>query len=195
MNIVVCVKQVMDPDTPISAFIVDEAEKKVIPAQGIPPVVNGYCENAVEAALQIRDQQGEGTVTILSLGTDFVMDVMKKPLSMGADKMILIQDESASNLDASGIVNVLSAAINKISDVDLVLCGQQASDWDNAHIPMGLAENLELPCITSALNIEHTEDKLIVQSALPDGYQTFEAPLRSLITCLLYTSPSPRDRG
>ena len=101
---------------------------------------------------------------------------------MGADKMILIQDESASNLDASGIVNVLSAAINKISDVDLVLCGQQASDWDNAHIPMGLAENLELPCITSALNIEHTEDKLIVQSALPDGYQTFEAPLRSLIT-------------
>ena len=182
MNIVVCVKQVMDPDTPISAFIVDEAEKKVIPAQGIPPVVNGYCENAVEAALQIRDQQGEGTITILSLGTDFVMDVMKKPLSMGADKMILIQDESASNLDASGIVNVLSAAINKISDVDLVLCGQQASDWDNAHIPMGLAENLELPCITSALNIEHTEDKLIVQSALPDGYQTFEAPLRSLIT-------------
>ena len=128
MNIVVCVKQVMDPDTPISAFIVDEAEKKVIPAQGIPPVVNGYCENAVEAALQIRDQQGEGTITILSLGTDFVMVVMKKPLSMGADKMILIQDESASNLDASGIVNILSAAINKIPDVDLVLCGQQASD-------------------------------------------------------------------
>ena len=118
----------MDPDTPISAFIVDEAEKKVIPAQGIPPVVNGYCENAVEAALQIRDQQGEGTITILSLGTDFVMVVMKKPLSMGADKMILIQDESASNLDASGIVNILSAAINKIPDVDLVLCGQQASD-------------------------------------------------------------------
>ena len=29
MNIVVCVKQVMDPDTPISAFIVDEAEKKL----------------------------------------------------------------------------------------------------------------------------------------------------------------------
>ena len=183
MNIVVCVKQVMEPDTPISAFVIDEVEKKVVPAQGIPPVVNGYCENAVEAALQIKAQEGgEGTITILSLGTDFVMDVMKKPLSMGADKMILIQDEHVAELDAAGIVNVLSAAINKIPDVDLVLCGQQASDWDNAHIPMGIAENLNLPCITSALNIEHTGDKLLVQSALPDGYQTLEAPVQSLIT-------------
>ncbi len=173
----------MDPDTPISAFVIDEVEKKVVPAQGIPPVVNGYCENAVEAALQIKAQEGgEGTITILSLGTDFVMDVMKKPLSMGADKMILIQDEHVAELDAAGIVNVLSAAINKIPDVDLVLCGQQASDWDNAHIPMGIAENLNLPCITSALNIEHTGDKLLVQSALPDGYQTLEAPVQSLIT-------------
>jgi electron transfer flavoprotein beta subunit len=76
----------------------------------------------------------------------------------------------------------LSAPINKITDVDLVLCGQQASDWDNAHIPMGLAENLNLPCITSALNIEHAGDKLLVQSALPDGYQTLEAPIQSVIT-------------
>ena len=50
LHIIVCAKQVMDPETPMSAFNVDEAAKRVVPAQGIPPVVNGFCENAVEAA-------------------------------------------------------------------------------------------------------------------------------------------------
>ena len=54
MNIIVCAKQVMDPDTTASAFNVDENALRVVPAQGIPPVVNGICENAVEAALKIK---------------------------------------------------------------------------------------------------------------------------------------------
>ena len=55
LNIIVCAKQVMDPVTPMSAFNVDEAAKRVVTAQGIPPVVNGFCENAVEAALKIKE--------------------------------------------------------------------------------------------------------------------------------------------
>ena len=70
LNIIVCAKQVMDPETPLSAFNVDETAKRVIPAQGIPPVVNGFCENAVEAALKIKESAGDATVTIISVGTD-----------------------------------------------------------------------------------------------------------------------------
>ena len=74
MNIVVCVKQVPDPETPASQFAVDEAAKRVIPAQGIAPVVNPYDPQATEAALRLRDAAGEGTITVISLGPDSARD-------------------------------------------------------------------------------------------------------------------------
>ena len=103
-NIIVCAKQVMDPETPASAFNVDENARRVVPAQGIPPVVNGFDENAVEAALKIKESMGDTIVTVISTGTEFVMDVMKKPLSMGADNMVLVQDDACADLDAFSTV-------------------------------------------------------------------------------------------
>ncbi len=181
VNIIVCVKQVMDPETPASAFRIDSDAKKVVPAPGIPPVVNGFDENAVEAALRIKDSVG-GNITILSLGNNFVMDVMKKPLSMGADQMTLIQDEAVENLDAFATAYALSEAIKKVGEFDLILCGRQASDWDNAHVPLGIAEMLGLPCITLAQKVEVGDSGLTVHRTLSDGYEVVEAALPAVVT-------------
>ncbi len=181
LHIVVCAKQVIDPETPASAFRVDPDSKRVIPAQGIPPVVNGFDENAVEAALRVRDT-AEATITIVSVGNNFVMEVMKKPLSMGADELVLVQDEAVEDLDAFATAYVLSEAIKKIGAVDLVLCGRQASDWDNAQVPLGIAELLGLPCVTVAQKIEVADGALTVERALTDGYEVVEARLPALVT-------------
>ena len=182
INIIVCVKQVMDPETPASAFNIDSDAKKVVPAPGIPPVVNGFDENAVEAALRLKDNGDAAKITVISIGNGFVMDVMKKPLSMGADELVLIDDEGLDDLDAFATATVLTEAIKKVGEYDLVLCGRQASDWDQAHVPLGIAEMLELPCITLAQNIEVVGDGLIVQRALTDGYEVVEAPMPALVT-------------
>lgn len=182
VNIIVCVKQVMDPETPASAFRVDPDAKKVIPAQGIPPIVNGYDENAVEAAMRLKDAGLVGKITIISLGNNFVMDVIKKPLSMGADEMILVQDEAVEDLDAFATAKALSEAIKKIGEYDLILCGRQASDWDQAHVPLGVAELLGLPCVTMAQKIEITDNGVLVERALTDGYEVIEAPLPAVIS-------------
>lgn len=182
VNIIVCVKQVMDPETPASAFQVDSNLKRVVPAQGIPPIVNGYDENAVEAALRLKDAGLVGKITIISIGNNFVMDVIKKPLSMGADEMILMQGEAFADLDAFATAHALSEAIKKIGEYDLILCGRQASDWDQAHVPQGVAELLGLPCVTTAQKIEVTDDGVIVHRALTDGYEVIEAPLPALIS-------------
>ena len=182
LNIIVCAKQVMDPETPMSAFNVDEAAKRVVPAQGIPPVVNGFCENAVEAALKVKEAVGEATITVISVGNDFVMDVMKKPLSMGADQMILVQDPATETLDALGTATGLSKAIEKIGQADIVICGQQASDWDNAHVPMGISEMLGMACLSEARSIDIGEGTVTVASSRSDGYEVFEAATPCLIT-------------
>ena len=96
VKIAVLAKQVIDPEMPMAAFQVDSEAKKVVTPPNIPPVVNGFDENAVEAALRIKDAH-EATITVFSTGTSFALDVMKKPLSMGADELILLQDDSFQN--------------------------------------------------------------------------------------------------
>ena len=181
MKIIVCAKQVVDPETPASAFKVDAESKRVVPAPGIPPVVNGFDENAVEAALRIRDQS-EASITVLSVGNAFTMDVMKKPLSMGADELVLVEDDALADLDPTATAYVLSEAIRKLDGFDLILCGRQASDWDNAHVPLGVAEMLGLPSITVAQAVEVSDGGVIVQRVISDGYEVVEAPLPAVVS-------------
>jgi len=181
LRIAVCVKQVPDPETPASAFKVDESVNRVVPAPGVPPVVNGFDLHAVEAALRIKDA-GDAEVIVLAVGNDFVMDVMKKPLSMGADALVLAEDLVLDDLDAVSTVNVLAAMIEKSGPFDLILGGRQASDWDQAHVPLGLAEKLGLPCVTLARNIDPGDGVVRVERALTDGYQVVEAPVPVVIT-------------
>ena len=181
MNIIVCVKQVLDPEMPASAFKVDLETKRVVESQGTPPVLNGFDENAVEAALRIKDAVG-ANVTALSMGRSFVMDVVKKPLSMGADELVLLQDDSFHDLDSYATATVLSEAIRKIGDYDLILAGRQASDWDNAQVPLGIAEMLDLPCLTVAQKVDVTDGTVSVQQVVPDGYRELEASLPALVT-------------
>ena len=66
MNIIVCVKQVIDPEAPPATFKIDAAGNKA-EMHGVPPVIDPYGEFAVEAGLRLKEAGG-GKVTILSLG-------------------------------------------------------------------------------------------------------------------------------
>jgi electron transfer flavoprotein beta subunit len=182
VKIGVLAKQVIDPEMPMAAFQIDPTAKRVVTPANIPPVVNGFDENAVEAALQIKDAQ-EAAITVISAGTSFALDVMKKPLSMGADELVLLQDDSFRNtVDSFFTAQLLAAAIRKLGGFDLIICGRQASDWDNAQVPLGVAEILGLACITLGKKVEVKDDKAVVERLIPDGYELVEAPLPALVT-------------
>ena len=181
VNIIVCAKQVVDPETLASAFKIDSQAKCVVPAAGVPPVINGFDENAVEAALRIKDSAG-ADVTVLSTGSDFALDVMKKPLSMGADRLVLVQDELLADLDASATAYVLAEAIAKLGEFDLIICGRQASDWDNASVPLALAEALGLPCLTVARKVDVADGGVAVERVIEGGYEVLEAALPAVVT-------------
>ena len=182
LNIVVLAKQVIDPDMPTSAFQVDRENRQVLTPSNIPPVVNGFDENAVEAALQIKQAQG-ATITVISMGRSFSMDVMKKPLSMGADELILLQDDSFVNLvDSYLTAQVLAAGVRKLGEFDLIICGRQASDWDNAQVPLGVAELLDISCVTIGKKVDVGDGKVIVERIVPEGYEVVEASLPALVT-------------
>jgi electron transfer flavoprotein beta subunit len=182
MRAVVCLKQVVDPLTPATDLTLDCQAKKVRQAVAGPPVINGYDEQALEAALRLKERLGEMEIVGLSLGERFNTDVMKRALAVGADQLVLVQDPSLDTWDACYLATVLAAAIEKIGGVDLVLCGRQASDWDNAFVPLMLAESLGMPCLTLARRVAVADGRVEVERVLPDGSQIMWSELPAVVT-------------
>lgn len=181
MNVIVCVKQIPDPEAPPASFKIDPAANRVIPASGVSPVISPFDEQAVEAALRIKDAHG-GTVRVLCMGTDLVSDVVKKPLAMGADELYLLQDEALEGGDSFSIAYALAMAIKKVGEYDLIFCGRQAADWDAGQVGSGITEILGLPCVTLAKKIEVSNGKLRVERMVTDGYEVIELAMPALIT-------------
>jgi electron transfer flavoprotein beta subunit len=181
MNIIVCVKQVPDPEAPTTSFKVDSATNSIVLAQGVSTVISPFDEQAVEAALRLKDAKG-GKVTVLSLGNNLQRDVVKKPLSMGADELILLEDEAFTKGDSWSTAYALAMAIKKIGTYDIIFCGRQASDWDAGQVGSGIAEILGLPCVTLAKKIENLDGKAKIERVTVDGVEVVETPLPALIT-------------
>jgi len=181
VNMIVCVKQVIDPEAPPVSFKVDSSSNKVVPPAGVPPVINPFDENALEAALKIKDAKG-GKITALSLGVNLARDVVRKSLAMGADELILLEDEAFNEGDSWSIAYALAMAIKKIGKYDIIFCGRQAADWDAGQVGSGIAEILGLPSVTLAKKVDVTDSKARVERVTADGYEVVETPLPALIT-------------
>jgi electron transfer flavoprotein beta subunit len=181
MNMIVCAKQVLDPEAPPASFKIDPSINKVVPPPGVAPVISPFDENAVEAALRVKDAQG-GKITVITLGTGLVRDVVKKPLSMGADELVLLEDAAFDEGDSWSTAYALAMAIKKIGEYDLIFCGRQAADWDAGQVGAGIAEFLGVPSVTLAKKVEISDGKARVERVIADGYEVLEVELPALIT-------------
>jgi electron transfer flavoprotein beta subunit len=129
MHIVVCIKQIIDPELAPSEFRIDFEAKKAVEDQG-KQVLNPYDGNALEVALQLKDRHEEIKVTVMTAGAESDQKVLRHALAMGCDDAIWLRDASFDNLDSQGTAGVLARGIQKAGLPDIVLCGRQAGDWD-----------------------------------------------------------------
>ena len=182
LKIAVCAKQVPDTEIPASQFVVDESAMVVVPPPGAQPIVNGFDMNAVEVALKLRDSGVQCHITVYSVGADFVMDVMKKPLAIGADDLVLVDDARSGDLDAMGTARALKGAIDASGGADLILSGRQASDWDQGHVPLMLAELMQIQAITLVRSVAMSDDALALERVTGDGFQRIQTPLPAVLT-------------
>lgn len=182
LNIIVCAKQVPDPEGPPSSFEVNAAEKRVT-ARGIPPVINPFDENALEAAIRIKESAG-ARITLLSLGKGLSRAVILKAVAAGADASLLVEDDSfdPALLDSHATASLLAAAIGKAGAYDLILTGRQAADTNAGQVGLGIAHILGIPALTLAQKVEVSGDRVVVERVLSDGYEVVEAPLPALVT-------------
>jgi len=190
MHIVVCVKQIIDPEIPTEQFKLDPATKRQVRG-GLSLVISAYDQNALEVALQLKEKVG-GTVTALSLGEPEAQGAVKSAMGMGADAGVLVTDPALTGSDPFGVAHILAKAIRKIGAPDLVLVGCVSGDTGDKVMGPLLAEELGLPCLTFVSRIEVREGKVAARRIVEDGYEVVEAPLPLVAGILSDDSNVPR---
>jgi electron transfer flavoprotein beta subunit len=181
LTIAVCMKQVSDPEAPLSLFEIAADGRHLVPPPGTPPVLSTFDENALEAALKIKDTVG-ATITVLGAGNKLARPVFKKTIAAGADQLVLLEDEGFEDLDSNSTAEVLARTIEKLGGFDLVVCGRQAADTDAGLVGFGIACKLGIPIISLARKVEITGSSVRIERLLPDGYEVVEAALPVLVT-------------
>jgi electron transfer flavoprotein beta subunit len=184
MRIVVCVKEVLDPSAvnnyALAGRLCVAADGRSLDVAAVPRLINGYDEQAMEAALRIRDTGLSCTIVAVSIGPD-PQAVLRQCAALGADELVAI-DPAGLELDCAGIARLLAASIRAGGGADLVLCGRQASDDDQGVVPALLGELLGLPVVTVARAVEVAGTLLRVTRVTADGDETVEGPLPALVT-------------
>jgi electron transfer flavoprotein beta subunit len=166
MKIVVPVKQVA---------VLDEEFELLEDRPGVDPdaiewELNEWDDFSVEAALQLREAEGDGEVVVVSVGDEESEEGLRACLAKGADRAQRVWDDGLEGADPLAIACVLAAAVERESP-DLVLCGVQSSDGVHGATGVALAAHLGLPrvAVVKGLDYDSASRSATVERELEGG--------------------------
>jgi electron transfer flavoprotein beta subunit len=179
MNIVCCIKQV--PDT---TEVRIDPERGTLIREGVASILNPLDAHAIEGAVALRDRL-EGSVTALSMGPPQAEAVVREAIARGCDRGVLLTDRAFAGADTWSTSYTLAAAIRRMGDVQLVICGKQAIDGDTAQVGPGIAVHLGWPHAAYVRRIAEADDSAVVVERLTDeGNERLRIRLPAVLTVL-----------
>lgn len=180
LDIVVCIKQVPDPEY-FSKITIDPV-KQTIRREGIPTIMNPLDKHALEEGLRIKERFS-GRITAISMGPPNTREVLEEALAMGIDNAVLLCDRAFAGADTLATAFPLASGIKKLGNFDLILCGNETVDGATGQVGPQLAELLGIPHITFVSEIEWSgERNLIVKRTLERGYMKLQVTLPVLLS-------------
>jgi electron transfer flavoprotein beta subunit len=171
---IVCIKRVPDSEARVRV----SADGKTIDDSGVKYVMNPYDEFALEEALRLKEESGEGTVTAITVGPEEARETLRSALAMGADDGVLLR--SNGSMDGVAVARVLADEI-AARDYDLVLFGKQAIDDDNMQVPAMVAQMLALPCATVVVGLDIEGGVARAKREIEGGHEIVEFDLPGII--------------
>lgn len=180
MRFVVCIKEV--PDT---TDVKIDPETNTLIREGVPSIINPFDAFALELALKLKDSDPSIEIITLSMGPRQAEKSLRETIGMGADRAILISDRALAGSDTWATSYILSRAIEKIGDVDLIFTGKQAIDGDTAQVGPGIAKFLGIPQAIFVKAIRKIDGKkLILERLTENGYDILELSMPALISVI-----------
>jgi electron transfer flavoprotein beta subunit len=180
LKIVVCVKAVPDPKEACNLKI-DPVTKTLLRCD-VPMALNPMDKHALEAALQIKTETG-AHICVLSMGPPEAGKIVKECMALGADKGILLSDPCFGGADAYATAYTLAMGVQKLGEVDAVLCGMASSDGATEWVGPEMAVMLDMPVVTMVKEIAMRHGEVWeVKAARENGYRRMRVRLPVLLT-------------
>ena len=177
MNFIVCIKQV-----PGTTDIKIDPNTNTLVREGVESVINPFDCYAIEEGVRLRERCGGKTI-VITMGPPQADAALKEAISLGADEAVLVSDRAFAGSDTWATSYVISKAIRKLNEFDLIICGKQTLDGDTGQVGPGVAEMLNIPFIAYVSKIEEIGDGHIrVQRMIEEGHETIESSLPAVIT-------------
>ena len=177
MKIVVCIKQV--PDT---AEVKLDPKTGTLIRDGVPSIINHDDKAGLEAALQLREKVG-GTVTVVCMGPPQADVALREALAMGADDAYLLSAREFGGSDTYATATIIATGLRKIG-FDLVITGRQAIDGDTAQVGPQIAEQLKIPQVSYAEQLDVDGDSVVVKRQYEDQSHMLKVKMPCLVTAL-----------
>ena len=159
-------------------------------------IVNPLDLYAVEVSLQLKEKYG-AEIFAFSMGPPSAAAALREVLSMGVDSACLISDPAFGGSDTWATAHILSETIKKIvPDVNLILCGERATDGDTGQVGPEVASALDIPVVAYVAavgGLTETSDakELELTRSTEYGQEEIRLRLPALIT-VLKSVASPR---
>jgi electron transfer flavoprotein alpha/beta subunit len=180
LRIVVCVKAVPDPEEAGNIRI--DPVTRALTRCDVPLVVNPLDKNAMEAALQLKEQL-DAHITVLSMCPPAAGKIVRECLALGADQGILLCDQAFAGADAYATAYALAKGIEKIGSYDVVFCGMASSDSGTEWVGPEIATLLKMPVVTRVKEIvEYDGEWWKVKASLENGYRLVQVKLPAVLT-------------
>ncbi len=181
MKMLVCIKQV--PDT--TEIRIDPVKNTLI-RDGVPSIVNPFDAYALEIAARIKDTDPSAQIVLLSMGPEQAKVALKECLAVGGDKAYLVTDRCFGGSDTLATSYILSSAIKNIEETegkfDIIFCGKQAIDGDTAQVGPEIAEHLEYPQVTYAVEASVADGKVKVKKEVEEGFEMIGVKMPCVVT-------------
>ncbi len=167
-----------------------DSEKGRVDRSSAGVEINPFDLNAVEEAVRIKEKS-DSHIIALSMGPLSAESSLKDTLARGADEAILLSDSAFSGSDTLATSYILAAAIRKLGEYDLIICGEKTVDGDTGQVGPEIAEHLGIPHVSYVSSVKELVPRLVVTYEMNSVRYTIEADYPVLITVTKYIN-TPR---
>lgn len=177
MNIIVCIKQV-----PGTTEVKINSETNTLVREGVDSIINPFDTYAVEEAVRLKERFG-GKVIVLTMGPPQAEKALKESIEVGADDGVLVSDRAFAGSDTLATSYILSKAVEKIGQYDMIITGKQSMDGDTGQVGPGIAQRIGIPFIGYVSRIDDISGgKMKAERMTDEGHEVIEGTVPCVIS-------------
>lgn len=180
MKILVPIKRVVDYNVKIRV----KADQSGVELANVKMSMNPFDEIAVEEAVRLKEKGIATEIIVATIGPAAAQDILRTAMAIGADRGILVQTESPTDLggiEPLHVAKILKMIVDDESP-NLIIMGKQSIDDDSNQTGQMLAALLNYPQATFASKLDITDNKATVTREIDGGLETIALSLPAIVT-------------